>query len=62
VCKDTTFEAYRDERKHFFNSYDKKAAVNLQSATTRDRRHKVDFSECQTTKFITERGLGELAN
>lgn len=24
VCKDTTFEAYRDERKNFFNTYNEK--------------------------------------
>lgn len=24
VCKDTTFEAYRDERKNFFNTYGEK--------------------------------------
>lgn len=24
VCKDTTFEAHRDERKNFFNTYNEK--------------------------------------
>ena len=54
VCKDTTFEAHRDERKNFFNTYNEKV-FSACHKKSKSNGHKDDGKVCRTKEQKKEK-------